>query len=273
MKDINYYRMLKIDVKGDSHTPLREVTDEEVLSKYQSIRDTIVSFLQDAMLAKVNTPEEKERKEKNIENLKGFLDGVNEAFKALETEEKRKKYEEEYEKNLTGDILLRRLAKYQGKSLEKVEEKRTNISSKATNVREDKSHIPYTPAYEGNEIQLLELAKINFFNGPNMQDELLEYILLFKKDNRLIPLGYDFYANNIVIEKLKEPMYRAVFCEAIKRAILKKERYIGEVSKDINQEYYIKIDDGRRSAANEHQLQLENARKRQKKQEEQEETR
>ena len=91
-------------------------------------------------------------------------------------------------KHLTSDIFLRKLSRYQGQSLEKIEEKRRNIASKATDVREDKNHIPYTPVYQGEEIQLLELAKINFLNGPNMKDQVERYILLFKRNNELIQL-------------------------------------------------------------------------------------
>ena len=80
MEGINYYRMLRIDTKGDTHTPLKEVTDEEVLLKYQSMRDAMVSAIENAMLSKADTVEEKERKEKKVEKLKEFLDGINEAF-------------------------------------------------------------------------------------------------------------------------------------------------------------------------------------------------
>ena len=65
-------------------------------------------------------------------------------------------------------------------------------------------------------MQLLELAKIRFLNGPNMQDTLRRYMLLLKKHDELMPLGYDFYTDNIIVEKLEDPEYRAVFCEAIK---------------------------------------------------------
>lgn len=258
---INYYHILGIYTKGTTFIPIKELSDEEILKKYQEAKNRIIALIQDAMLIEAKTDEEKERKNRKIYKLQMSLQQVNDAFKEIETKEKREKFEEEYDKHITSEILLRRLARYQGQSLESLEEKRINISNRANDVREDKSHIPYTPLYKGSEIQLLELAKIKFLNGPNINDQLHRYMLLLKKDDGLMPLGYDFYTDNIIVEKLEDPEYRAVFCEAIKRAILKGERYIGEVNKDVNQKYFISIDDGRKSAVKEHQIQLENARK------------
>ena len=268
MKFIDYYQILGIYTKGNLHIPSKNITDEEILIKYQTMRNKIVSFLQDTILMEENTEEEKQRKNRKIEKLKESLEQLNESYKHLETKEKREEYEEECDKYLTSEILLRKLARYQEKSLEEIEEKHSNISNRAIDVKEDKNHIPYTPVYEGKEIQLLELAKINFTNGINMKDQLYKYILLLKKHDELMPLGYDFYSDNIIVEKLEEPEYRAVFCEAIKRAIEKKERYIGEINIDSSKKYFINIDDGRKSAAKEYELQLENARKKQNEKEE-----
>lgn len=258
---INYYHMLGIYTKGSTFIPIKEMTDEEILAKYQETKNKILALMQDAMLMEADTEEKKERKNRKIEKLEMSLQQVNKAFKTIETKEKREKYEEEYDKNITSEILLRKLARYQGKSLEELEEKHVNITNRATDVREDKNHVPYTPLYQGEMMQLLELAKIKFLNGLNIQDTLHRYMLLLKRNDELLPLGYDFYTDNIIVEKLEDPEYRAVFCEAIKRAIVKGERYIGEVNKDANQKYFICIDDGRKSAVKEHQMQLENARK------------
>ena len=260
MENVNYYRILGIQAKGATPLHPEEITDAKILEQYKKMTNKIATLLQNVMLTKNDneTPEEKEKKEKKIQILETSLGKLNEAFKTLETEEKREIYEEEYDNNLTSEIILRKLARQTGENIEDIETTQINMSNRAAEVKEDKEHLPYTPLYLDDEIQILELAKINFLNGGYYKDELSQLMILLKKKDEYIPLGYDCYAN-IIVEKMQENEYKSAFYKAIRKAIKEKERYIGEIRKNQEEKYFIQIDGGQRDAAKEHQMQLENS--------------
>lgn len=77
MSEINQYRMLNIRTRG--FLPTEEVTDEIVAQKYKEMKTKLDKMLGNAMLS-----------QKEIDKIQESLKAINEAFKILETEEKRK---------------------------------------------------------------------------------------------------------------------------------------------------------------------------------------
>ena len=151
--------------------------------------------------------------------------------------------------------------------LEGIQIDKFNTSNRALDVREDSTHIPYTPIYSDEKVQILELAKLNFLNGGVLKDQLYQYIMLLKKDGSYTSV-YDFYTNNIQ-DKIQDSRYREVLYKAILDEILsqKKYKYIGSIDKDQKGNYYICIDGGQQDAAKGHQMQLANHEKNQQKNE------
>ena len=246
MSEINQYRMLNIRTRG--FLPTEEVTDEIVAQKYKEMKTKLDKMLGNAMLS-----------QKEIDKIQESLKAINEAFKTIETEEKRKQYEASYQKENTLKRTIQNLIKEEGGNpLEEIESHKVSVFSRAADVKENKDYLQYTPEYEDEKISLLGLADIQFMNGNQYRDTIKEYTILLKEKQSPILLGYEFYSK-INIEEMTNKEYRIALYKSINRAIEKKEKYIGTIEQDQVQNYIIILDRGQEDAAKEHQLQLKNA--------------
>lgn len=246
MSEVNQYRMLSIRTKG--FLPIEEVTDEIIAQKYKEMKAKLDEMLGNAMLS-----------QKEIDKIEESLRLINEAFKTLETEEKRKKYEEPYHKENALKMTIESLIKEEGGNpLEEIKSHKMNVFSKAANVKENADYLQYTPEYEDEKISLLGLADIQFMNGNQYKDTLKEYAILLKEKQSPTLLGYDFYSK-IDIEEMEKKEYRIALYKSISKAMEKKAKYIGTIAQDQEQNYITILDGGQEDAAKEHQLQLENA--------------
>lgn len=246
MSEVNQYRMLSIRTRG--FLPIEEVTDEIIAQKYKEMKAKLDEMLGNAMLS-----------QKEIDKIEESLRLINEAFKTLETEEKRKKYEEPYHKENALRMTIESLIKEEGGNpLEEIKSNKMNAFSRAADVKEDDDYLQYTPEYEDEKISLLGLADIEFMNGNQYKDSLKEYTILLKEKQSPILLGYDFYSK-IDIEEMYNKEYRIALYKSISKAMEKKAKYIGTIEHDKEQNYITVIDGGQEDAATEHQLQLENA--------------
>lgn len=245
MSEVNQYRMLNIKTKG--FLPMEEVTDEIIAQKYKEMKAKLDQMLGNAMLS-----------QKEIDNIQKSLRAINEAFKRLETEEKREQYEAPYQEENTLKRTIKNLIKEEGgNQLEEIEQHKMNSFSRAADVKENKDYLQYTPEYEDERITLLGLADIQFMNGNQYKDTLKEYTILLKERQSPILLGYDFYSK-INIQEMSNKEYRIALYKSIDKALEKKTKYIGTIEHDKNQNYITIIDGGQEDAAKEHQLQLEN---------------
>lgn len=248
MSEINQYRMLNIKTKG--FLPIEEVTDEIIEQKYKEMKTKLDKMLGNAMLS-----------QKEIDNIQKSLRAINEAFKTLETEEKREKYEAPYQEENTLKMTIKNLIKEEGgNQLEEIEQHTMNSFSRAADVKENKDYLQYTPEYEDEKISLLGLVDIQFMNGNQYKDTLKEYTILSKEKQSPILLGYEFYSN-INIEEMSNKEYRIALYKSIDKALEKKTKYIGTVEQNQEHNYITIIDGGQEDAAKKHQLQLENARR------------
>ena len=246
MSEVNQYRMLNIKTKGP--LPVEEVTNEIVAQKYKEMKTKLDEMLGNAMLS-----------QKEIDKIEESLILIKEAFKTLETEEKRKKYEESYHKENALRMTIESLIKKEGGNpLEEIKSHKMNAFSRAADVKENDDYLQYTPEYEDKKITLLGLADIQFMNGNQYKDSLKEYTILLKEKQSPILLGYDFYSK-IDIEEMCSKEYRIALYKSISKAMEKKTKYIGTIEHDKEQNYITIIDGGQEDAAKEHQLQLENA--------------
>lgn len=246
MSEVNQYRMLSIRTRG--FLPIEEVTDEIIAQKYKEMKAKLDEMLGNAMLS-----------QKEIDKIEESLRLINEAFKTLETEEKRKKYEEPYHKENALRMTIESLIKEEGGNpLEEIKSHKMNVFSRAADVKENADYLQYTPEYEDEKISLLGLADIQFMNGNQYKDSLKEYTILLKEKQSPILLGYDFYSK-IDIEEMYNKEYRIALYKSISKAMEKKTKYIGTIEQDKEQNYITIIDGGQEDAATEHQLQLENA--------------
>ena len=169
MPEVNQYRMLGMRTRGFS--PIGEVTDEIIRQNYIKMKTKLDEMLGNAML-----------NQKEIDKIQESLKAINEAFKTLETEEKRKQYEAAYNKENALKMTIEKLIKEEGGNpLEEIKSHKMNVFSKAANVKENADYLQYTPEYEDEKISLLGLADIQFMNGNQYKDTLKEYAILLKE--------------------------------------------------------------------------------------------
>lgn len=242
MPEVNQYRMLNIKTKG--FLPIEEVTDEIVLQKYKKMKTKLDKMLENAMLS-----------QKEIDKIQESLNAINEAFKTLETEEKREQYEAPYQKENTLKRTIENLIREEGGNpLEEIESHKMSAFSRAADVKENKDYLQYTPEYEDERISLLGLADIQFMNGNQFVDTIKEYTILLKEKQSPILLGYEFYSK-INVQEMSNKEYRIAIYKSIVKALEKKSKYIGVVAQDQENNYITIVDGGQEDAAKEHQLQ------------------
>lgn len=247
----NYYRILGINTVRE--LPQIEVTDELIQKKYEQLKQVLVNQLEKIKNDSGN--------ESSIKNIELSLQLVEEAYKMLNTEDKRKKYEEPYIK-LYGDIMkLAKIIEDEGGNPNKKLETRTkNLSNRAAEVRKNSQYLEYTTEFEDDRIRIAGIEEINFWNGNLYKDSINSYTIFFKEGEEEKPSGYDFYSKIKKI-KMEDKEYKIAVLQAIKEGMKSKEKYIGIIESDKDGTYHIESDDGQKYAVIEREKQKENERR------------